>query len=59
MQVYDIPEVAFDRWGATKIQTALMDLGGEDFMVQFGQGFASMSPPMKELEKIILATPIP
>lgn len=55
MQAYDIPEVAFDRWGATKIQTELTELGGEDFLVQFGQGFRSMSPPMKELEKIILA----
>lgn len=55
MQSYDIPELAFDRWGATKIQTTLMERGGEDFLIQFGQGFASMSPPMKELEKLILS----
>jgi phage terminase large subunit-like protein len=24
-------------------------------MVQFGQGFASMSPPMKELERLVLS----
>ncbi len=54
MQAYDLPEIAFDRWGASRIQTQLAELGGEDFLVQFGQGFASMSPPMKELEKIIL-----
>lgn len=54
MQAYDIPEIAFDRWGASRIQTQLAELGGEDFLVQFGQGFASMSPPMKELEKAIL-----
>ncbi len=54
MQAYDVTEVAFDRWGASRIQTRLMELGGEDFLVQFGQGFASMSPPMKELEKLIL-----
>ena len=53
MQNYDILEIAFDRWGATKIQTALMELGGEDFVVQFGQGFASMSPPTKDLERLI------
>lgn len=53
-QVYDLQEIAFDRWGATKIQTALMELGGEDFMIQFGQGFASMSSPTKDLEKLIL-----
>lgn len=55
MQRYDLAEVAFDRWGATRIQTQLMDLGGDDFMVQFGQGFRSMSPPMKELETLILS----
>lgn len=53
-QKYDLPEVAFDRWGASRIQTQLIERGGEDFMVQFGQGFRSMSPPMKELEKLIL-----
>ena len=53
-QAYDVKEVAFDRWGATKIQTDLMELGGEDWLVQFGQGYVSMSPPMKELERLIL-----
>lgn len=53
-QTYDIKEIAFDRWGATKIQTQLMEKGGEDWLVQFGQGFVSMSPPMKELERLIL-----
>ena len=55
MQAYDLQEIAFDRWGATSIATNLQDLGGEDFMIQFGQGFVSMSPPMKELEKLILS----
>ena len=54
MQLYDLREIAFDRWGATKIAQALQELGGQDFMVQMGQGFASMSPPMKELETLIL-----
>ena len=53
-QAYDIREVAFDRWGATKIATDLMERGGEDWLVQFGQGYVSMSPPMKELERLIL-----
>lgn len=55
MTQFDLKEIAFDRWGAAKIQTELMDRGGEDFLVQFGQGFVSMSPPMKELEKLILS----
>lgn len=54
-QRYDLREIAFDRWGAARLQTQLMDMGGADFMVQFGQGFRSMSPPMKELEKLILS----
>lgn len=53
-QDFDIVEIGFDRWGATKIQTTLMNMGGDDWVVPIGQGFASMSPPMKELEKLIL-----
>ncbi|MFQ5949876.1 MAG: terminase large subunit [Nitrospiria bacterium] len=53
---YSIEEVAFDRWGATAISK---DLSDEEFlMVQFGQGFASMSPPTKELLKLTLSRKI-
>lgn len=52
-QAYDIKEVAFDRWGAAQVQTKLMDMGGEDWVVGFGQGFASMTAPTKELERLI------
>jgi len=55
MQRFDIAEIAFDRWGATRIQTQLMDMGGDDFLVQFGQGFASMSSPSKELEVLVMS----
>ncbi len=51
-QTYDVQEVAFDRWGATSISTRLQERGLT--MVQFGQGYASMSGPMKELGKLIL-----
>lgn len=51
-QVYDLSEIAFDRWGATKIVQEIEEHGLT--CVQFGQGFASMSPPMKELERLIL-----
>lgn len=54
-QRYDIQEIAFDRWGAAHVQTKLQDMGGEDWLVQFGQGFASMSAPMNELERLILS----
>jgi phage terminase large subunit-like protein len=52
-QTYDLQEIAFDRWGATRIVQSIEDMGLT--CVQFGQGFASMSPPMKELEKLILS----
>lgn len=55
-QVYNLQEIAFDRWGATKIIQEIEELGLP--VVQFGQGFASMSPPMKELEKLIISKKI-
>lgn len=50
---YDLTEMAFDRWGATKIVQAIEEHGLT--CVQFGQGYVSMSPPMKDLEKLILS----
>jgi len=51
-EMYDIREIAFDRWGAVQISTALEERGFT--MVQFGQGFRSMSPPTKELLRMVL-----
>lgn len=48
---YVIREIAIDRWNATQLATQLT---GDGFtVVQFGQGFASMSAPSKELEKLV------
>jgi phage terminase large subunit-like protein len=59
---YDIAELTFDRWGSQKITTDLQDLGfeaeGKKSLIQFGQGFASMAAPTKELEKMVLACEI-
>jgi phage terminase large subunit-like protein len=49
---YHIKEVAIDRWNATQLSTQLEGDGFE--MVGFGQGFASMASPTKELERRIL-----
>ena len=50
---YNILEIPIDRWNSTSLQT---DLAGDGFsVVQFGQGFASMSAPTKELEKLVLS----
>ncbi len=49
---YNIREIAYDRWGAVQLS---QDLEGMGFnVVPFGQGFASMSPPTKELMKLVL-----
>jgi phage terminase large subunit-like protein len=51
-EVLDIQEIAIDRWNSTGLQTQLT---GDGFtVVQFGQGFASMSAPTKELERLLL-----
>ena len=49
---YDIREIAIDRWNSTQLQTQLM---GDGFtVVPFGQGFASMTAPTKELQRLVL-----
>jgi phage terminase large subunit-like protein len=48
---YDIKEIAYDRWGATHLVTQLQADGAE--CVPIGQGFASLSAPTKELDKLI------
>lgn len=50
---YRIEEIAFDRWGATLIYQRLEE--ARQTMIQFGQGFASMSPPTKEFLKLVLS----
>lgn len=51
-EIYHIKEIAIDRWNATQLAT---QLAGDGFsIVAFGQGYASMSGPTKELEKLVL-----
>ena len=50
--LFQIVEIAFDRWGSTAIVTDLQGVGFQ--MVQFGQGFASMSAPTKDLLTFLL-----
>ena len=49
---YHIAEIAFDKWGAFQISQTLEGLGFT--MVGFGQGFYSMSPPTKDLMRLVL-----
>lgn len=55
-ELFDIREIAFDRWGAFQASTTLEGLGFN--MIGFGQGFASMSPPTKELLQLVLSKKI-
>ncbi len=50
--IYNIRELAVDRWAATQIIT---QLGGDGLeVVPFGQGFGSMAAPSKEFEALVL-----
>ncbi|CCG42174.1 Terminase [Magnetospirillum molischianum DSM 120] len=51
IEIVDLVELAIDRWNATQITTQLTTDGV--VVVPFGQGFASMSAPTKELERLI------
>jgi phage terminase large subunit-like protein len=49
---FDVQEIAYDRWNATQLVNDLLAEGAP--MVTMGQGFASMSAPTKELQRLVL-----
>jgi phage terminase large subunit-like protein len=49
---YRIHEIAYDRWNASQLVTQLQEDGAR--LTPFGQGFASMSAPTKDFEKLIV-----
>lgn len=49
---YNIREIAYDRWNASALVQRLEDEGFT--MVDFGQGFSSMSNPTKDLMRLTL-----
>jgi phage terminase large subunit-like protein len=56
---YDIRKLAFDRWNFKHLRPWLLKAGFsekeiEDRFVEFGQGFQSMSPALRDLEAEIL-----
>lgn len=56
---YDIRKIAFDRWNFRHLKPVLLRVGFtekqiEERFVEFGQGFQSMSPALRELEGDIL-----
>lgn len=50
---FTIREIAYDSWNATQIALQLQDVGAT--MVEFGQGYRSMSEPSKEFERLIVS----
>jgi len=50
---YEIVELAYDPWNASKLAVEL--LGDGVPMVEFRQGYASMSPAAKEFERLVTA----
>ena len=51
-EAFRLIEAAFDRWNSSHLVNQLMADGAP--MVPFGQGYASMSAPSKELEALVL-----
>lgn len=51
-KIYNIKEIAYDRWNATQMVQNLEDMGLT--MIPFGQGYKDMSPPSKELFKLMM-----
>lgn len=49
---FNIKEIAYDRWNATQMVQNLEDMGLT--VVPFGQGYKDMSPPSKELYKLMM-----
>jgi phage terminase large subunit-like protein len=52
-QSFIVRELAYDRWNAQTIVNELLTEGAP--MVQHGQGYASMSAPTKDLQRLLLA----
>lgn len=51
-ETHGVQEIAIDRWNSTAVNTSLQEEGLT--ISQFGQGFASMAAPVKELKRAIL-----
>lgn len=55
---YDVRKIAFDRWNFKHLKPALVRAGIDERVIEnkfeeFGQGFQSMSPALRELETLV------
>ena len=58
-QRYNLQKLAFDRWNFRHLQPWLLKAGFSEQLVkerfvEFGQGVASMSPALRDLEQVLL-----
>lgn len=53
MDAFDVRSLGYDPWNASQLTNDLMELNAP--MVKVRQGFATMSPPTKELQRLLLA----
>src|SRR5262245_9387666 len=56
---YNIKKIAFDRWNFKHLRPCLVRAGIDEQVIEekfeeFGQGFQSMSPALRELETLLL-----
>lgn len=51
-ETFNVRDIAYDRWNSSQLVVDLMGDGVE--MVQMGQGFVSMSPPLKQMKHLLL-----
>jgi phage terminase large subunit-like protein len=52
---FDVQTIGYDRWGSSDLVRRLGDELGSDVMVPVGQGFATMSAPLKETLRLLLS----
>jgi phage terminase large subunit-like protein len=50
-EVFDVRSIAFDRWNSSALVQKLVEAGVD--MDPFGQGFASMTQPIREMEILV------
>ena len=53
LDVFDVAELAYDPWNATHLTNQLTADGAP--MVHVRQGFSSLSPPLKEIKRLVAA----
>jgi phage terminase large subunit-like protein len=53
VEQFQVMEIPYDRWNAEYLRQMLEKRGIAIPIFPFGQGFVSMSPPMKELERLV------